>query len=107
MPLQNLKDGTTPVSLSPKLNMVSGILGNLGEEFVQIFSQFSGRKAVILGMILLFKDESIQAGSKDFHGWLIKLPDEDLWIQISIILDKSSRSPKFPGNNYLGHFHQN
>ena len=59
MLFQNLQDRTAPVSLSSKLNVVSVILGNLAEEFIQILSQFSGRKAVILGMVFLSEDESI------------------------------------------------
>ena len=58
-------------------------------------------------MVFLLEDGSIQAGSQDLQGWLIKLFGKDFWIQISIILDKSRPFPKLPGNNYLGHFQQN
>ena len=59
MLLQNLKDRVSQIPLSPKLNVVSVILGNLAEEFIQILSQFSGREAVILGMVFLLEDDSI------------------------------------------------
>jgi hypothetical protein len=79
MSLQNFKNRTAPVSISPKVNMLSCILINFGEEFVEIFSQFGGRKAVILGRIFLLKDESIPAGSEDLPSRPVKLHDEGLW----------------------------
>ncbi len=70
--------------------MIPGIPGNLAEELIQILDQFCRWKTVVLGMVFLLEDESIQAGAEDFNGRLIELFGENFRVQIAFIPNKSS-----------------
>lgn len=74
MPFQDLEDRVGQICLGAKLDVVPGILGNLAEEFIQVLGQFCRWEPVILGVIFMFEDDSIQAGAKDLNGGLVELP---------------------------------
>ncbi len=71
------------------LNVVTGILGNPAEEFVQVVRQFRGWETVVLGMVLLLKGEPMEARAKKFHCRLIKLLRENSGIEVVFILNKT------------------
>jgi len=65
---QGNQSGFLTIALGPKLDVVPFILGDFAEEFVQIQGQFGNGNPVILDVILLLEDDSIQAGAEDLYG---------------------------------------
>jgi hypothetical protein len=106
MLFQDLKNRIRQVCLGAEFDVVPDIPGNLTEKFIQVLGQFRRWEAVILDMVFLLEDESIQAGTEDFNGRLIKLLGEHFSIEVGIILNKSGPSPQPPGNDRLRDFEQ-
>jgi hypothetical protein len=52
-------------------------------------------------VILLFKDDSIEAGTEDFNGRLVELVGEDIRVQAAFILNEYRTPPQFPGDDDL------
>jgi len=68
MLFQDIKNRGNPIGFSAELDVVPFILRDLAEEFVQIQGQFGNGNPVILDVILLLEDDSIQAGAEDLYG---------------------------------------
>ena len=81
--------------------MVPLILRDLAEEFVQILGKFGNRDPVILDVVFLLEDDSIQAGAEDLNGGLVELLGENIRIQVVFILNESAAPPQFPGDDDL------
>ena len=98
MPFQDLEYRVCQICVGPKLDVVPGILGNLGKEIIQILGQSCDRDPVILDVVFLLEDESIQAGAEDVNSRLIELLHENIRVQVICILDLTRPPLQFPGD---------
>lgn len=106
MSFEDLEDRITEVDLGAKLNVVAAIPGDFYEEFIKVLDQFRRWEPIILGMVFLLEDDSIQAEANYFHGWLVKLLGEILRIKVGVIFHKPGPSPNLPGNDPLRNLQQ-
>ena len=81
--------------------MIPGIARNFAEEIIQILGQFCRKESVILNMVFLFEDDSIQTRAKDLNGGLVNLLGKYLRIQVAFILNEYRTPPQFPGDDDL------
>jgi hypothetical protein len=99
--LQDIKNRGNPIGFSAELDVVPFILRDLAEEFIQSQGKFGNRDPVVLDVVFLLEDDSMEAGAEDLHGGLVELLRENIRIQIVFVLDKGAAPPQFPGNNDL------
>ena len=104
---QDIKDRANPIGLGAKLDVVALILRNFAEEVVQILGEFGNWDPVILDMVFLLEDDSMEAGAEDLDGGLVELLRENIRIQIIFILNESAAPPQFPGDDHLRGFEIN
>ena len=95
------KTGVNQIGLGAKLDVVALILRDLAEEFVQILGKFGDWDPVVLDVVFLLEDDSMQAGAEDLNGGLIELLGENIRIQVIFVLNKSAAPPQFPGDDDL------
>jgi hypothetical protein len=81
--------------------VIPGIARNFAEEIIQILGQFCRKESVILNMVFLFEDDSIQTRAKDLNGGLVNLLGKYLRIQVAFILNEYRTPPQFPGDDDL------
>ena len=83
--------------------MVALILRDSLKKSIQGSGHLLHFNTLLLGLIFLFKDKSTQVRAQNLYSWFVELVSEDLWIQISLILDKFSTSSKSSRTDYLRH----
>ena len=98
---QGIEDRIRQVGFGAKFNVVPGILWDLAEEFVQILGQFCRGNPVILDMVFLLEDDSIEAWAEDLYGGLVELLGENIRIQVVFILNEGRAPPQLPGDYHL------
>ena len=98
---QNVEYRFASISLCPKLNMVTLVLGHGLKKGIQGFGHLFRLNPFLLGLIFLCEDKSPQVWTQNLHSRVVKLVCEDFRIQISFIFNKFSTLPESFRRNLL------